>query len=100
MSQVLDLVYDLEDQIRSAVNNLPEVTADKLGLDRRAAYSVWVDDDAIIVSKNEDRTLQYYGGFEYVDKDARIECGNYVIYTNNSDRVTNCLEYYNEVEAI
>jgi len=98
MSQVLNLVNELDDQIRRAVADLPYVSTEDLGLDRRAAYRVWVDDDAIIVSKDQDRTLQYYGGFEYVDKDARIECGDYVIYTNNASRVADCLDYYNETE--
>jgi hypothetical protein len=96
MSKVLDLVYDLDEQVRKAVQGLPCVRAEELGLDRRSAYSVWVDEDALIVRKDEDRTLQYYGGFEYVEKEARTECGNYVIYTNDSDRVSDCLEYYYE----
>lgn len=98
MSQVLNLVYDLDDQIRNTVASLPCVRAEDLGLDRRAAYTVWVDEDALIVRKNEDRTLQYYGGFEYVDKDARIECGDYVIYSNDDSRVADCLEQYYEAQ--
>jgi len=98
MSTVLELVQDLDTQIRKTVANLPCVRADELGLDRRSAYGVWVDEDALIVSKDEDRTLQYYGGFEYVDKRSRIECGDYVIYTNDDDRVEGCLDFYAEAE--
>jgi hypothetical protein len=98
MSQVLELVQGLETQIRRTVLSLPEVRAEDLGLDRRSAYTLWVDEDAIIVTKNEDRTLQYYGGFEYVDKNARMECGDYVIYSDSDSRVYDCLDYYNEVE--
>jgi hypothetical protein len=96
MSQVLDLVQGLETQIRRTVLSLPEVRAEDLGLDRRAAYNIWVDDDALIVRKNEDRTLQYFGGFEYVDANARTECGDYVIYSNDDSRVADCLDFYNE----
>ena len=99
MSQVLNLVYDLDEQIRAVVRDLPYVAADELGLDRRAAYRLWVDEDAIIVSKDSDRTLQYYGGFEYIEASARIECGDYVIYTNDSQRVADCLEQYYESQA-
>jgi hypothetical protein len=98
MSQVLALVQDLETQIRNTVAALPEVRAEDLGLDRRAAYTIWVDDDALIVSKNEDRTLQYFGGFEYVDSRSRIEVGDYVIYTDDDSRVYDCLDYYRETE--
>jgi len=100
MSQVLDLMQDLETQILNTVASLPEVRAEDLGLDRRAAYTLWIDEDAVIVRKSEDRTLQYFGGFEYVDSSARMECGDYVIYTNDDSRVYDCLDYYNEqVEA-
>jgi hypothetical protein len=98
MSQVLELMQGLEDQIRNTVSGLPQVRAEDLGLDRRAAYSIWVDEDVIIVSKNEDRTLQYYGGFEYVDSSARMECGDYVIYSDSDSRVYDCLDYYRETE--
>jgi hypothetical protein len=96
MSQVLELVQDLETQIRRTVLSLPEVRAEDLGLDRRSAYTIWVDEDVLIVTKNEDRTLQYYGGFEYVDKNARMECGDYVVYTSDDVRVADCLDYYRE----
>lgn len=96
MSQLLNLVQDLEDQLRNQVAGLTYVRADELGLDRRAAYTIWVDEDVLIVRKDEDRTLQYYGGFEYVDKDARLEFGNYVIYTSDDSRVQDCLDYFYE----
>ena len=96
MSQILNLVQDLEDQIRNTVQDLPYVPADELGLDRRAGYRLWIDEDAIIVNKNDDRVLQYYGGFEYVDTNARIECGDYVIYTNDDSRVQDCLDFFYE----
>ena len=96
MSKVLDMVADLEDEIRVVVGKLPYVPADVLGLDRRAGYRLWIDDDAIIVDKHNDRDLQYYGGFEYVDKDTRTECGYYVIYSSNDDRVRDCIEQFEE----
>ena len=99
MSQVLNVFYDVAETINTLVNGLPEVTASKLGLDIRAGYCLWVDEDAIIVSKHNDRLLQYYGGFEYVEASARTECGDWVIYTNDSERVADCLEHYYEEQA-
>jgi hypothetical protein len=96
MSQVLNLVHDLENQISDTVAALPYVGPDILGLDRRSAYRVWIDVDAVIVRKKDDSTLRYYGGFEYVDRDSRIECGDYVIYTDDDSRVANCLDNYND----
>lgn len=68
----------------------------KMGLDERAAYELFINDGAIAVSKSQDRTLQYYGGFEYVDKEARQELGNYVFYMAEDDRVLGHIERYQE----
>ena len=96
MSQILDLVESLDERIRAVVRELPKVEASAVGLDKRSAYAIWIDEDALIVTKDNDRTLQYYGGFEYVDKDARTEYGDYVIYSNSASRVSDCLEQYFE----
>ena len=83
-----DLQHDLnqlaEQQLESAVacNDLS-----LLGLDRRAASSCWVGEDYIAVAVRDDRTLQYYGGFEYVEKSCRVECGEYVFYSIEDGRV-------------
>lgn len=98
MSQVLELMQQVATQIRNTVADLPEVRAEQLGLDRRSAYTIWVDEDVLIVRKTEDWSLRYYGGFEYVDAASRTEVGNYVIYSNTDRRVEACLDCYNEVE--
>jgi hypothetical protein len=33
-----------------------------------------------------------------VDKNARMECGDYVIYSDSDSRVYDCLDYYRETE--
>ena len=80
------------------VQKMEKVKANKLGLDIRAGYTLYIDEECIIVDKNDDRMLQYYGGFEYVDKEYRIEIGDYVIYSNCDDRVSDCLERYYDKE--
>jgi hypothetical protein len=87
MQDIFSFIEDTNDQLRRLVHEMEYVPADSLGLDRRAAYRLWVNDDCIIVDKGNDRTLQYYGGFEYVDKEYRIEMGDYVIYLSDDDRV-------------
>ena len=96
MSQVAELVFDLEYEIHKVIRDLPCVNAEQLGLDYRAASTVWIDDDALIVLKSQDRTLQYYGGFEYIDSEYRMEVGKYVIYTSESSRVRDCFDCYEE----
>lgn len=88
------------EDIRGRANELAEelmgegenVMAKALGLDVRAAHVLFVGDDWIAVGKSEDRNLQYYGGFEYVDKEHRTEIGDYVFYSAESDRVRGHLD--------
>jgi len=93
-----EFLDSINDRITSYVAKFDEVTAEDLGLDRRAAYRLYVDRDhtCIAVDKRNDRTLQYYGGFEYVDKDHRRELGNWVFYFNDSDRVADAIGHLEE----
>lgn len=60
--------------------NFQRVSADDCGLDHRAGSVLFVNDDALVCRKNNIRLLDYYGGFEYVDKDCRSEVGDYVFF--------------------
>jgi hypothetical protein len=76
------------------------VPANQLGLDPRCG-KLFVSPDCIGVYKGNDRTLQYYGGFEYVDIDYRYEFGDYVFYSSHDNRVQGHLDQYlNKVEAV
>lgn len=101
MDSIYDFIDDVNEKLyRRTSYMMTKVTADKLGLDIRAGYTLYIDEECIIVDKNNDRMLQYYGGAEYVDKEFRSEIGNYVIYLNGDDRVRGWLErYYEEAEA-
>jgi len=93
---IMDFIEDVNDQLRRVLNEMDYTSPEELGLDRRAGYRVWVSEDCIVVDKNQDRTLQYYGGFEYVDKEYRIEMGDYVIYFADDDRVRDHIEHYQQ----
>lgn len=94
-SDALDFCEAMTEAARRFVGQMTEVKAKQLGLDARAFYGVaYVDESAIVVSKDQDRSLQYYGGFEYVDKDYRREVGDYVFYLAEDDRVREHLDRY------
>lgn len=93
-TSLLDLVDEINDIAEKYVKGAQEVLPEDLGLDRRAAYRLWVTDDAIIVPKQNDSKLQYYGGFEYVDKDCRFEIGDWVMYSSDDSRVYGHLERF------
>lgn len=92
------LLDNIDELIDGYLNGAQEVLPADLGLDRRAAYRLFVIDDVIAVTKGDDRNLQYYGGFEYVDKEYRKELGNWVFYSAEDDRVAGHLDRYKETE--
>ena len=82
-------------------NHNQVVTAKDLGLDERAGNRFYTNgEDGIIVDREADKNLQYFGGFEYVDKFVREEIGNYVIYMPGDERVDKCMENYRNLENI
>lgn len=79
------------------VGNLVKVcNAKEFGLDERAGYTFYVDKESryIIIHRHDDRSLQYYGGFEYVEDGYRSVIGQYVFYSAENDRVNNAFEYW------
>jgi hypothetical protein len=75
-----------------------EVMAEDLGLDRRAGYRLWIHEQGIAVPKDSDGSLQYYSGFEYIDKSLRREYGDWVIYAAEDSRVQDCIDRYFDSE--
>jgi len=89
------LIDNINTQIENYVSMLQVVSADRLGLDIRAGWKLYVDDNCIVVNKRNDRNLQYYGGFEYCEE-FRQELGDYVVYFEESSRVSDCLSFFRE----
>jgi hypothetical protein len=92
-------MYDLVDQANDLaakfIRTMEYVPADQLGLDERCGF-VLVGEDCVGVNKSGKRSLEYYGGFEYVDKDCVFEIGEFTFYYDVSERVADCLETYKE----
>ena len=98
MSKLLNFYEDeIHDKVREILSGCETVRADKLGLDRRCGM-LYIDEDSIVVHISDDQRLQYYGGFEYIDKCDRVQVGDYVVYLDSSDRVADCLDCYNNPE--
>ena len=94
--KLIDEVTELTDNY---IGTMTKVPAEKLGLDNRSG-SLFVSPDCIAVYKGNDRSLQYYGGFEYVDKEFRHEMGDYVFYGSEDNRVRDCLDCYLNKEEV
>ena len=90
---LFSLIDDVTELTDNYIATMEKVPADKLGLDSRSG-SLFVSPDCIAVYKSNDRALQYYGGFEYVDSEFRHEMGDYVFYSAEDNRVRDHLETY------
>jgi hypothetical protein len=108
-------IYELFEAQRQLANQyidgMEEVLPQDLGLDRRCGYRLYINKEAIAVPAPQDGSLQYYGGFQYIDKAYRTELGDWVIYTiddqthygfdeDNDCRVAECIKHYYEPEQL
>jgi len=91
-----ELIDEVNERLGDFVEDqMVEIKPEDARLDNRAAYRIYINDDAIAVEKGNDRTMQYYGGFEYVDAEFRVEMGDYIVYLAEDDRVRSHIEFWN-----
>lgn len=94
-------MWELQNQIRNLVDEYFEdsgavrVSAEAVGLDHRAGYVFVSTEEGWIASMNT-RTLEYYGGFEYIGEEYRVTVGEITFYSSDHSRVADAIEYYND----
>jgi hypothetical protein len=98
MKTMYDFLEGINESILFRTEEMEYVSPTKLGLDQRSACRVWVSDECIIVDAGDDRSMQYYGGFEYVDSQYRVAVGDYVIYLADDGRVSRCIDCFIDVD--
>lgn len=98
MTMTMDELYVAAEQLaEQALMDAAQVTPEALGLDPRAAPALWAGEDFLAVRSMSRKTLDYYGGFEYVE-DQRVQTiGGFVFYSAEDDRVAEHLERLDEV---
>ena len=99
MSYLYDKLNSLQWEINKKVEAIideefREVTPKEVGLDPRAGYNLFINEDYIAVSKGNRRTLDYYGGFEYVDEEHVTVLGDMVFYSADAERVQDHLDEF------
>ena len=94
-------MWELQDQIDNLIDQYLEdseavrVSAEAVGLDHRAGYVfVSTEEGWIAAVAGNVRSLEYYGGFEYVDD--KLSIGEMTFYSSDSSRVADAIEYYND----
>ena len=92
-------MWELQDQIDNLIDQYLEdsdavrVSAEAVGLDHRAGYVfVSTEEGWIAAVAGNVRSLEYYGGFEYVDD--KLSIGYMTFYSSDSNRVADAIEYY------
>ena len=96
-------MWELQEQIECIVDQYFEdasaqrVSAEAVGLDARAGYVFISTEEGWIASRNT-RSLEYYGGFEYIGEEYRVTVGEITFYSEDHSRVADALEYYNAMQ--
>ena len=96
-------MWELQEQIEQVVDQYFEdasaqrVSAESVGLDARAGYVFISTEEGWIASRNT-RSLDYYGGFEYISEEHKVTVGEITFYSNDHDRVADALEYYEALQ--
>ena len=93
------LQWEINQKVEAIIDEMIEVKPDELGLDKRCAFQLFIDEEYIAVQKSDLRNIRYYGGFEYVSEEYVLELGEYVFYHSEDERVAGHLsEYYDKQE--
>ena len=95
MSALRELLSEINSKVEGLIDEeFREVTPKEIGLDTRAAYRLFINEDYIAVSKGNRRNLDYYGGFEYVDEEHVTVLGDMVFYSSEDERVQGHLDEF------
>ena len=92
-------IYNIKQVLNEMVEQLIDeefrvVKSSEVGLDNRSAYQLFINEDHIAVRKSDRRSLDYYGGFEYVDEENVTVLGDYVFYSADDERVQGHLDEF------
>ena len=100
-TNIMDLADEVQDMVERQVAGMKRVTASDLGLDNRCGFA-YVDEamECIVVDEARARSFNYYGGFEYISDEDKRTLGDYVIYFNTCDRVSDALDSLMEKEGL
>lgn len=96
-----ELVHSIDRQVLIFLeDNAKHVTPESIGLDSRSGYELYVGEDFIAVGNSSRGSLEYYGGFEYVSREAVTVVGDYTFYSSyGEDRVQDCIDIFTRRES-
>lgn len=98
-------MYKLEQTIDNAVqqyikdSDVVEIGAhglDSLGLDFRCGRILISVNENFVAATNP-RSIEYYGGWEYIDSEFKLETPEYTFYDGEASRACSVIETYREL---
>lgn len=99
MFDIHEIIDNINEKMDRKVADMDHANARQLGLDPRCGR-LYVNQDCIIVSsESAARTLEYYGGFSYIESEHKVQIGDYTVYLrDNGNRVEEAIDnFYEEV---
>ena len=92
----LDMIDCVNEVVERHVRKMDLVTASDLGLDIRCGR-VFIDRNEEVIAVECSRSIDYYGGFEYIKEgEGRTQVGSYTFFNTESSRVQDCFDHLNE----
>ena len=97
-----DSPLDMLDAINEVVErnireNFEQCSGATVGLDMRVGR-IYINTYDRVIASNNQRGLEYYGGFEYIDKEMVVTVGDWTFY--QGDRVDECIDTYEGKEEL
>jgi len=98
-------MYKLHETIENAVQKYIEESdcveigahgLEELGLDFRCGRILISLDEGFVAACNP-RSIEYYGGWEYIDSEYKLDAGDYRFYDSEASRVESVIRYYREL---
>ena len=89
------LQWEINQKAEAIINEeFREVTPQELGLDPRAGDHFFINEEYIAVGNGRLESLNYYGGFDYVDEEHVTVLGDMVFYSADDERVQDHLDEF------
>ena len=98
-------MYKLEQTIEEAVQKyikesdcveIGSLGLEEIGLDFRCGRILISVDEGFVAACNP-RSIEYYGGWEYIDSEYKLDAGDYRFYDRDANRVDAVIRYYREL---
>jgi hypothetical protein len=101
MSKLYSLMNEINGKIEELIDEeFRLVKPQDVGLESRAGYTLFINEDFIAVTKSNRNALDYYGGFEYVGEENVTVLGGYVFYSADDERVQGHLDEFFHPERV